>query len=126
MVLRVTYVPDSGTLEAEAKLTPASYVLSGDAKLTGGFAYYMWFRNGPDTGPDAYKAGDFVVTRIMWLDGQEQKNANTKERYIYIHGTNHEECLGRPASIGCIRMSNPDVAELFDKVEEGTRVWISE
>ena len=71
-------------------------------------------------------SGDFVVTRIMWLDGEEPGNANTKERYIYIHGTNHEDLLGRPASIGCVRMSNPDIAELFDQVQEGTRVWISE
>src|ERR1044072_7494566 len=28
---------------------------------------------------------DFVTSRILWLDGLEDENANTKERFIYIH-----------------------------------------
>ena len=35
-------------------------------------------------------------------------------RYIYIHGTNHEERLGRPASIGCVRMGNSEVIDLYE------------
>ena len=42
------------------------------------------------------------------------------ERYIYIHGTNHENLLGQPASCGCIRMSNADVIDLYDRIDEGT------
>ena len=49
--------------------------------------------------------------------GLEAHNANTYERYVYIHGTNHEEAIGEPASHGCIRMRNNDVAELFDLVK---------
>jgi len=64
------------------------------------------------------------MTRILWLDGAEPRNANTHDRYVYIHGTNHEEELGTPASHGCIRMRNADVIELFDHVEEGTPVEI--
>ena len=67
---------------------------------------------------------DLVMTRILWLDGLEPRNANTHGRYVYIHGTNHEEDLGTPASHGCIRMRNADVIELFDRVEEGTPVEI--
>lgn len=67
---------------------------------------------------------DHVQTRILWLHGLEGHNANTRERYIYIHGTNHEADLGRPASHGCIRMGNEDVIALFDAVEPGTRVFI--
>ena len=67
---------------------------------------------------------DLVMTRILWLDGLEPRNANTRDRYVYIHGTNHEEELGTPASHGCIRMRNADVIELFDRVEEGTAVEI--
>lgn len=67
---------------------------------------------------------DLVMTRILWLDGAEPRNANTHDRYVYIHGTNHEEELGTPASHGCIRMRNADVIELFDHVEEGTPVEI--
>lgn len=67
---------------------------------------------------------DHVQTRILWLDGLDADNANTHERYIYIHGTNAESQLGTPASMGCVRMSNADVAELFSRVEIGTAVEI--
>src|SRR5438046_2712245 len=55
---------------------------------------------------------DLIVSRILWLEGIELRNANTKQRYIYIHGTNHEELVGQAASHGCVRMRNADVAEL--------------
>jgi lipoprotein-anchoring transpeptidase ErfK/SrfK len=67
---------------------------------------------------------DNVQTRILWLDGNEPENANTYARYIYIHGTNAESLLGTPASHGCVRMSNSDVIDLFDRVEVGTPVEI--
>lgn len=69
---------------------------------------------------------DFVLTRILWLQGLEPRNSNTYERYIYIHGTNDEQSIGRPASHGCVRLCNKDVIELYDLVPEGTPVWISE
>lgn len=68
---------------------------------------------------------DLVMSRILWLDGLDQQNANTHSRYIYIHGTNHEEAIGQPASHGCIRMRNADVAELYEMVEVGTPVVIA-
>ncbi|MEY2574266.1 MAG: hypothetical protein QOJ87_2479 [Verrucomicrobiota bacterium] len=67
---------------------------------------------------------DLVMTRILWLDGLEPRNANTHSRYVYIHGTNHEDDVGSPASHGCVRMKNEDVIELFDQVTEGTPVEI--
>ena len=67
---------------------------------------------------------DLVLTRILWLAGLDEANQNTKERYIYIHGTNQEALLGTPASHGCVRMSNTDVAECFDEIPEGTLVEI--
>jgi lipoprotein-anchoring transpeptidase ErfK/SrfK len=69
---------------------------------------------------------DFVMARILWLEGMEEHNANTRERYIYIHGTKHEDKIGTTASHGCIRMRNADAVELFDLVEEGTPVVIRE
>jgi len=57
---------------------------------------------------------DLVLTRILRLEGLEKTNANTYRRYIYIHGTNHEDLLGSPASMGCVRMANRDILELFD------------
>ena len=68
---------------------------------------------------------DRITTRILWLHGLEPHNANTRDRYIYLHGTNHEEAIGRPVSHGCIRMRNADIAALFEQVEPGTEVWIA-
>jgi len=67
---------------------------------------------------------DHVLTRILWLDGKDSQNANTKERYIYIHGTNQEDLIGIPVSCGCIRMRNDDIIDLYDRVEEGCCVVI--
>lgn len=67
---------------------------------------------------------DLVMTRILWLDGLEPGNANTHERFIYIHGTNHEENLGEPASHGCIRMRSSDLLELYELVQVNTPVAI--
>jgi len=67
---------------------------------------------------------DLVTTRILWLSGVESHNANTRERYIYIHGTNHEESIGEPTSHGCIRMRNTDIAWLYNAVGPGTEVVI--
>ncbi len=50
----------------------------------------------------------------------------TPSSYIYIHGTNDENSMGRPASHGCVRMRNREVIELFDLVPVGTPVWIEE
>ncbi len=72
---------------------------------------------------------DYVTTRILWLDGLEPgKNkggtVDSYERYIYIHGTHEEGLLGKPMSMGCVRMKNKDVIELFKLVKEGTLVSI--
>ena len=69
---------------------------------------------------------DLVMSRILWLDGLDEDNANTRDRFIYIHGTKHEEKIGIPDSHGCVRMRNGDVAELFKLVDEGTHVIIEE
>jgi lipoprotein-anchoring transpeptidase ErfK/SrfK len=71
------------------------------------------------------KSDDLVMSRILWLDGLGKRNANTFDRYIYIHGTNHGKLIGTPASHGCVRMKNADVAELFDLVEVDTPVVIA-
>jgi lipoprotein-anchoring transpeptidase ErfK/SrfK len=70
------------------------------------------------------RTNDLILSRILWLDGLEPHNANTRERFIYIHGTRHEDKIGQPHSHGCIRMRNADVIELFDLVEVGTPVII--
>ena len=62
---------------------------------------------------------DWILTRILWLEGAEAHNQNTKDRYIYIHGSPDETSMGIPGSKGCIRMHNQDVIELFDHVQIG-------
>ena len=86
----------------------------------------MIFRSRLPTGEigSAENPEDLVLTRILWLDGLEDENRNTYERYIYIHGTNQESAIGTPASHGCIRMRNMDVIDLFDMVETETEVTI--
>jgi lipoprotein-anchoring transpeptidase ErfK/SrfK len=69
---------------------------------------------------------DLVMSRILWLDGLDDHNTNTRERFIYIHGTKHEDKIGSPASCGCIRMRNADVVELFDLVGPDTPVLIED
>jgi len=69
---------------------------------------------------------DWVMSRILWLDGLDKENANTQGRFIYIHGTKHEHKIGTPASHGCVRMRNADMIDLFDLVDEDTPVVIEE
>jgi len=73
---------------------------------------------------------DFVLTRILWLSGTEVGrnrlgDVDTMRRYIYIHGAPDSEPMGVPGSIGCIRMRNDEIVELFDRVPVGTVVDIS-
>ena len=67
---------------------------------------------------------DAILTRILWLEGCDAHNANTRARYIYIHGTPDEHLIGTPASHGCIRMRNADIAELLERVAVGAEVLI--
>jgi len=67
---------------------------------------------------------DWILSRILWLDGVDSHNRNTKQRYIYIHGSPDELSLGVPESKGCIRMKNSDIIQLFNQVETGGRVVI--
>ncbi|HEV7404367.1 MAG TPA: L,D-transpeptidase family protein [Chthoniobacteraceae bacterium] len=67
---------------------------------------------------------DPIVTRILWLDGQEPGNARAKDRSIYIHGTPEEKLIGRPASYGCIRMRSQDVIALYNELGVGSTVSI--
>ncbi|RSL34585.1 L,D-transpeptidase [Salibacterium salarium] len=51
---------------------------------------------------------------------------NTNGRIYGIHGTNRPESIGRYVSNGCIRMKNEDVNQLFEKMENGVKVWIEQ
>lgn len=79
----------------------------------------------------AYPGRDWILTRILWLSGCEPgKNrlgeVDTMRRYIYIHGSPDIAQMGKPGSIGCVRMRNADIVELFDLITPYTSVEISE
>jgi lipoprotein-anchoring transpeptidase ErfK/SrfK len=67
-----------------------------------------------------YPDKNWILTHILWLDGVETHNQNTRIRYIYIHGVPDEATMGVPSSKGCIRMRNQDIIELFyaTKIDE--------
>lgn len=74
---------------------------------------------------------DWILTRILWLCGEEigrnrLGDVDTMRRYIYLHGTPDSVELGQPGSIGCVRMRNTDIIQLFDAVNVGTGVDIQE
>jgi lipoprotein-anchoring transpeptidase ErfK/SrfK len=78
-----------------------------------------------------YPGRDWMLTRIMWLSGCEVGrnrlgNVDTMRRYIYIHGSPDSAEMGKPGSIGCVRMRNADLLQLFGRVSAGTRVNIRE
>src|SRR2546426_7165022 len=78
-----------------------------------------------------YPGRDWILTRILWLSGCERGrnrlgDVDTMRRYIYIHGSPDTAEMGKPGSIGCIRMRNKDIAELFELVLAGTQVSIAE
>jgi predicted GNAT family N-acyltransferase len=74
---------------------------------------------------------DWILTRILWLSGTEpgrnrQGEVDTMRRYIYLHGSPDTVAMGTPGSIGCIRMKNRDIVELFDLISPYTPVDIVE
>ena len=78
-----------------------------------------------------FPSRDWMLTRILWLSGCEPGfnrlgKVDTMRRYIYIHGSPDSVELGKPGSIGCIRMCNSDLVELFNLVDPGTTVNIVE
>ena len=52
--------------------------------------------------------------RAMYLGGSMYR----------IHGSNEPETIGQAVSSGCIRMTNADVADLYERVRVGTKVVV--
>jgi len=78
---------------------------------------------------EKYPDRDWILTRILWLSGCEPGfnrlgTVDTMRRYIYIHGCPDSIDMGSPGSIGCIRMLNTNLLELFDLIDVGTEVNI--
>jgi len=78
---------------------------------------------------EQFPGRDWMLTRILWLSGREPGfnrlgDVDTMRRYIYIHGSPDTAPMGTPGSIGCVRMRNYEIVELFDLVPPGTPVDI--
>ena len=74
---------------------------------------------------------DYILTRILWLEGLEPGRNQGGEvdsyaRYIYLHGTPATSTMGVPGSRGCVRLRDADLIALFDRVAEGDRVFLHE
>lgn len=86
-------------------------------------AYKYGFREtvlSPTTGFQAWQS-DFITTRVLRLRGLEgELNNNSDKRSILFHGTAEEGLIGYDESAGCIRLSNLDVMDLYDRVKVGT------
>jgi lipoprotein-anchoring transpeptidase ErfK/SrfK len=107
------------------------------AKIGAGAAFNTVFVGRRPTGEiwspalaEAFPRRDWILTRILWLCGQEPGfnrfgEVDTMRRYIYIHGSPDTVPMGRPGSIGCVRMRNYEIVDLFDLVAPGTPVQIS-
>lgn len=72
---------------------------------------------------------DIITSRAIRLAGMEPGinkggNVDSYNRHIFIHGTDEEGCIGKPASHGCIRMKNDDVIDLYGRVKMGLKVLI--
>ena len=79
----------------------------------------------------AFPGRDWILTRILWLSGCQPGfnrlgNCDTMRRYVYLHGSPDNVAMGQPGSIGCIRMRNRDIVELFDLIPAYTPVDIVE
>lgn len=93
------------------------------SRVPTGRAYFEY----PDGGADQ----DFITGRILRLRGLEEGvnrggNVDTYERYVYVHGTNHEDRIGQPLSAGCVLMRNLEIVELYEEVRAGDLVWITD
>lgn len=80
---------------------------------------------------EKFPGRDWILTRILWLSGCEigfnrLGDVDTMRRFIYIHGSPDNVAMGKPGSIGCIRMHNKDLLDLFERVEVGDEVFIAD
>ena len=104
-------------------------------KIGGDAPVGMIFKGRLPTGQCYWEASEeeqkrnLITSRILRLRGLEPGlnaggDRDTYARYVYAHGTNHENKLGSPASSGCLQLSNADVVDLFERVPEGCPLLI--
>ena len=77
---------------------------------------------------------NLITSRILWLDGLEPGHnqgldaagrvVDTRRRFVYLHGTNQRDRLGRTNSHGCVLLADEDIIRLYAQVAVGTPVLI--
>jgi len=119
------YVLDSGkAIRYGITVGEEAMAWSGIAKIGGMTEWPAWHptkgeieRLGVPTfvapGPD-----NPMGSRAMYL------YANGKDTLFRLHGTNQPEYIGASISSGCIRLTNEDVTDLFNRVNVGTKVVV--
>jgi L,D-transpeptidase YbiS len=125
----------AGELEGSFQTPRGEHIVR--AKIGAGQPLNTVFRGRRPTGEiwtpelgERFPGRDWILTRILWLSGRDPGRnrlgkVDTMRRYIYIHGSPDSAPMGKPGSIGCIRMRNHDIVELFERVSPGIRVSIS-
>ncbi len=66
-------------------------------------------------------ARDLILGRVLTLEGCQDginrgPGVDSRSRFIYLHGTNHENRIGEPCSHGCVRLRRDDIVALCDLV----------
>jgi len=84
----------------------------GEFKIVNKLEKPTWYKTGAVISPDSPK--NILGSRWMGFD----------LKGYGIHGTTEPESLGSQVTLGCIRMKNQDVEELFDIIPQGTEVII--
>ena len=82
--------------------------------------------------PDWYPPADMIARQPYlprFVAGGETNPLGARAMYLgssmyRIHGTNDPTTIGKFVSSGCIRMTNEDVIDLFERVNIGTRVVV--
>jgi hypothetical protein len=132
-VFSISTSKNTPSCKADSYGTPLGLHAMAD-KIGAGEPIGMVFKGRVPTGqifsefPEDEQQRNLITTRIIRLRGLEPDNSGTGcdsyARYIYIHGSNHEDRIGEPFSGGCVEMLNTEVVELFEAVAEGDLIWI--
>jgi len=108
---------------------PIGMVFKGRVPTGQHFSELPLSEQGLSGATDSPGSGNLITSRILWLGGLEDgvnrgSDCDTRSRYIYIHGTNHESRIGQNFSAGCILMRNLDIIELYEEVRTGDLVLV--
>ena len=82
--------------------------------------------------PDWYPPAQMIERQPYlprWMAGGEGNPLGARALYLgktlyRIHGTNQPSTIGSFVSSGCIRLTNDDIADLYGRVQVGTRVVV--